>query len=80
LFRLSWLGINASNTDLDLNYIKADDIQPDQIIFPLTYAGTRKMVVKGGEVAGINYGLTIFGGMQQPMHRDPVCILKLSAK
>ncbi len=34
-------------------YIRDKDIRPDQRIFPITYAGARKMVVKVGDIVGI---------------------------
>ena len=36
-----------------LDYVRAKGLQPDQKIFPITYAGARKMVVKVGEMVGI---------------------------
>jgi len=36
-----------------LDYVRAKNIQPDQRIFPITYAGARKVVVKIGEMVGI---------------------------
>ena len=36
-----------------LDYVRAKDIQPEQRIFPITYAGARKVVAKIGEMVGI---------------------------
>jgi len=33
--------------------VRAKDIQPDQRVFPITYAGARKVVAKIGEMVGI---------------------------
>ncbi|MCB2182160.1 MAG: site-specific integrase [Desulfobulbaceae bacterium] len=37
-----------------INYVRDKDIQHDQRIFPLSYAGGRKIVVKVGDMLGIN--------------------------
>ena len=36
-----------------LDSVRAKGLQPDQKIFPITYAGARKMVVQVGEIVGI---------------------------
>lgn len=36
-----------------LNYVRDKDIHADKRIFPITYAGARKMVVKVGDMVGI---------------------------
>lgn len=36
-----------------LDYVRDTAIPPDQRIFPITYAGARKMVVKVGDMVGI---------------------------
>lgn len=36
------------------DYIREKNILPDQRIFPITYAGARKMVVKVGKMVGVN--------------------------
>lgn len=36
------------------DYVRGKNILPNQRIFPITYAGARKMVVKVGEMVGVN--------------------------
>jgi len=63
-----------------LDYIRNKEICSDQRIFPITYAGTRKMVVKVGEMVGIKLRRHDLRRHAQPLHQDLEYQLKSSAK
>ena len=53
---------------------------PNDRIFPISYEAARVMVIKSGKLVGSNSDRMICAVIRQPLHHDPACRSKLSAR